>query len=138
MTPRTTPTDGTFESPFKPPPGVLDFLTDLEYAPGEPHYTHVTNIGGLRLRYRVPPPGALVTFTTALSTFNTNQAIRHQQRLRFISENIHPDDRPGLISKLVDPDSGFGDPELETLIRELGRAGTARPTVPSPRSRRRH
>lgn len=76
-------------------------------------------------------------FVTALSQFNTNAAVRSQQRMRFIAANVHPDDCTTLIRELVDPDRPISDTELDTLMETLAKAGTARPIGPSPRSRRR-
>jgi hypothetical protein len=131
------PADGTFESPFKPPAGLPDFLADAERHDGAAPFPYATVLAGIKVRYRTPPPGAMAMFVTALSQFNTNADIRAQQRMRFIAANVHPADLTVLVRELVDPDQPLGDTELEKLMETLAKAGTARPIGPSSRWRRR-
>lgn len=113
-----------FESPFKPPPGVEDLIADMEQGT---EFRFSTEVGGLTFRYRVPQPRALLAFVAAQREHNHNDDIRAQQMAMFVHANIHPDDAAELMMHLIDDDD-FGVDELWSLVRRIGRAGTARPT----------
>jgi hypothetical protein len=127
MTSRTgTGQEPVFESPYKPPPGLEDFLADLDQA--KP-YPYTTEVGGITFHYRAPQPQGLVAFVTAQSEYNSNRSLATQQMVRFINGNIRPDDAAMLMVRLIEDDA-FGIEQLGQLTRTIARGGTARPTRP--------
>lgn len=129
--------DGTFESPWKPPSGVEDLVADTERVTTALGWANSAEIGGRRWRYRMAPASELLAFTASQSKHNPNSQIRTRQLVGFVHRNLHPDDAVELMMRLVNPDYPFGMEELETLLREIGKAGTARPFGPPRNWRRR-
>lgn len=127
-------TEPAFESPYKPPSGLEDLIADMDR---DKDYPYTAMVGGLTFRHRAPSPKGLLTFVTSQKEYNPNAQMRLQQRVRFINQHIHPEDATELMVRIIDADDPFGGEELKQLVREIGKAGTARPTQPSCRWRQR-
>lgn len=121
-----------FESPYKPPSGLSDLMADMEQGSAYPYQCEVS---GSTFRHHAVNPNGMVALVTAQSEYNPNKKMRLQQTIRFVHQYIHPDDAAELMIRLTDPDDPFGVDELYVLMREIGKAGTARPIPPSCRWR---
>lgn len=118
-------------SPFPPPPGDTDLA-----AQSDPGRWHDFTVAGIALRGRVPAPTALHVLTTATSP-HVRGEIQNDMTWLFLRDHLHPDSLDAVQYALVDPDSGWTIARLGEVIRGIATLGTARPSGPSPRSRRR-
>lgn len=144
------PSGPKFESPYQPPPGYDDLgsqtsalavrdnnsVTGTEVNPtSDGHFRHGVELAGETYRVRTPRPEALHAFTTAVSPHVKDARVKNNHIELFVRSHTHPEDFERIVFRMIDPEDNFTKEDLGSLMRSIMTLDTARPTVPSSRSR---
>lgn len=135
-----------FESPYQPPPSYDDLGSQTaELAVRENNsglettfdgcFRHGVELAGETYRVRSPRPEALHAFTTAVSPHVKDARVKNNHIELFVRSHTHPDDFERIVFRMIDPEDNFTKEDLGSLMRSIMTLDTARPTVPSSRSR---
>lgn len=120
-----------FVSPFQPPAAFDDLAGDITMA--DPNAWQVRHVGGLFWRLRPPQTTSLDLLARIAQSKGGAQLVLINE---FLLLHLHPDDAASLVTRMVDPDDGFGTAEYQELYRAAVTVGTARPFGPWSRSLR--
>lgn len=117
--------DGTgsnFQSPYQPPPAVLDFDGDLALM--EPDAYTLVHVGEYFWRIRVPAPEVLKHLSEVP---DLTGAERIKAMNSFLQHHLHPEDFRLVVRRLLNPDDAFSAELYTDLYRQAVTVGTARP-----------
>lgn len=115
-------TGSNFQSPYQPPPSMLDFAGDLSMLTPD-SYTCIS-VGDYFWRVKVPGPAALQRVADIAEAKGGAQihAIN-----AFLQEHLHPEDFQLVLRRLLTPDDTFTNDHYMDLYRQAVTVGTARP-----------
>lgn len=111
-----------FQSPYQPPPSMLDFAGDLALL--NPNGYTMISVGDYFWRVKVPGPVALQRVADIAEAKGGAQihAIN-----AFLQEHLHPEDFHLVLRRLLNPDDTFTNNHYMDLYRQAVTVGTARP-----------
>jgi hypothetical protein len=126
--------------PFTPPDGHADLEAQthsaLRRSPARTDPWVDVEVMGETYRVRPPLPTALHAFEAAISPHQHTSRIRADMTARFVRQHMEAASYEKLIVRMIDPDhAGTMTGVISELLSTISTLGTARPFVPSRRSR---
>lgn len=121
---------------FEAPTGFADLDSQVDDVIEGGQRWHVLTVEGLTLRVRKPAPTAIKALNAATGK-GSSAELRKDSMTLFVQHHLHPEDWELMLVTMVDPEQAFSTATLGEVMRRIATLGTARPTVPSSRWRRR-
>lgn len=121
---------------FEAPTGFADLDSQVDDILEGGGRWHLLTVEGLTLRVRKPAPTAVKALNAATGK-GSSAELRKDSMTLFVQHHLHPDDWELLLVTMVDPEQSFSTATLGEVMRRIATLGTARPTGPSSRWRRR-
>jgi hypothetical protein len=121
---------------FEAPTGYTDLDSQVDDILEGSQRWHVLTVEGVDLRVRKPAPTAIKALNAATGK-SSSAELRKDSMTLFVQHHLHPEDWESLLVRMLDPGQSFSTATLGEVMRRIATLGTARPTVPSSRFRRR-